>query len=34
MLPDADQLWLDVGGQRYTTELRCAVFSGGTPQYR
>lgn len=27
MLPDADQLWLDVHGRRYTSEVRCAVFS-------
>ncbi|GAB7180211.1 hypothetical protein ATKI12_0042 [Kitasatospora sp. Ki12] len=29
MLPAPDQLWLDVGGGRRTSELRCAVFSGG-----
>ncbi|MEV0430111.1 lantibiotic dehydratase [Micromonospora sp. NPDC050495] len=28
MLPDPEQLWLRVEGRRYTTELRCAVFSG------
>jgi hypothetical protein len=26
MLPDTDCLWLDIGGRRYTSELRCAVF--------
>ncbi|MFF7725522.1 lantibiotic dehydratase [Streptomyces sp. NPDC008001] len=29
MLPSQDQLWLDIGGQRHTSELRCAVFSRG-----
>ncbi|MCQ8773877.1 lantibiotic dehydratase [Streptomyces telluris] len=29
MLPSPDQLWLDIGGQRHTSELRCAVFSRG-----
>jgi hypothetical protein len=28
MLPDHDELWLDISGCRYTSELRCAVFSG------
>ncbi|MGW0811416.1 lantibiotic dehydratase [Nonomuraea sp. NPDC002799] len=27
MLPGPDQLWLDVNGRRYTSELRCAVFA-------
>ncbi|MFF2749411.1 lantibiotic dehydratase [Kitasatospora sp. NPDC058048] len=29
MLPAPDQRWLEVDGQRYTSELRCAVFSAG-----
>lgn len=28
MMPGPEQLWLRVEGRRYTTELRCAVFSG------
>ncbi|MFG1954764.1 lantibiotic dehydratase [Micromonospora sp. NPDC048830] len=31
MLPGPDQRWFAVDGQRYTTELRCAVFSPGRP---
>lgn len=27
MLPSRDQLWLEIDGQRFTSELRCAVFS-------
>ncbi|AKJ15733.1 hypothetical protein ABB07_38505 [Streptomyces incarnatus] len=27
MLPSREQLWLEIGGQRFTSELRCAVFS-------
>ncbi|MFG1954769.1 lantibiotic dehydratase [Micromonospora sp. NPDC048830] len=27
MLPDRDGLWLEVDGEKYTSELRCAVFS-------
>ncbi len=27
MLPDPDQRWLEVDGQRFTSELRCAAFS-------
>lgn len=27
MVPDPEHLWLRVDGRRYTTELRCAVFS-------
>ncbi|NJC70733.1 hypothetical protein HC031_13555 [Planosporangium thailandense] len=27
MLPDPDNLWLHRNGQRFTTEIRCAVFS-------
>ncbi|CAG7613355.1 lantibiotic dehydratase [Actinacidiphila bryophytorum] len=29
MLPAPDRLWLDVGGARHTSELRCALFSRG-----
>ncbi|RGD55438.1 hypothetical protein DR950_39385 [Kitasatospora xanthocidica] len=29
MLPGPDQLWLEADGGRRTSELRCAVFSGG-----
>ncbi|MGW3075379.1 MULTISPECIES: lantibiotic dehydratase [unclassified Kitasatospora] len=29
MLPAPDQRWLEVDGHRYTSELRCAVFSPG-----
>ncbi|MGW1073090.1 lantibiotic dehydratase [Streptomyces sp. NPDC002537] len=32
MLPTPDQRWLHVGGHRYTSELRCAVFSPGRPR--
>ncbi|WP_229402278.1 lantibiotic dehydratase [Micromonospora okii] len=32
MLPAPEERWLDVGGHRYTTELRCAVFSPGRPR--
>ncbi|MFJ2770490.1 lantibiotic dehydratase [Streptomyces sp. NPDC087300] len=32
MLPTPDQRWLRVRGQRYTSELRCAVFSPGGPR--
>ncbi|MBM9508483.1 lantibiotic dehydratase [Actinacidiphila acididurans] len=31
MLPTPDQRWLSVDGRRYTSELRCAVFSPGSP---
>lgn len=27
MLPDPDQRWLEIDGQRFTSELRCAAFS-------
>ncbi|MFJ2770485.1 lantibiotic dehydratase [Streptomyces sp. NPDC087300] len=30
MLPSPDQLWLDIDGERRTSELRCAVFSRGS----
>jgi hypothetical protein len=29
MLPAPDRLWLDAGGARHTSELRCALFSRG-----
>ncbi|MFD5778888.1 lantibiotic dehydratase [Streptomyces sp. NPDC126933] len=32
MLPTPDQRWLSVHGHRYTSELRCAVFSPGSPK--
>ncbi|MEU3030371.1 lantibiotic dehydratase [Streptomyces incarnatus] len=32
MLPTPDQRWLSVHGHRYTSELRCAVFSPGSPR--
>jgi hypothetical protein len=32
MLPAHGERWLEVGGHRYTTELRCAVFSSGRPR--
>ncbi|GHD86855.1 lantibiotic dehydratase [Streptomyces naganishii] len=32
MLPTPDQRWLSVNGHRYTSELRCAVFSSGAPR--
>ncbi|MEU1671145.1 lantibiotic dehydratase [Streptomyces roseifaciens] len=32
MLPAPDRRWLEVGGRRYTSELRCAVFSPGRPR--
>ncbi|MDV9169864.1 lantibiotic dehydratase [Streptomyces sp. W16] len=32
MLPTPDQRWLSVRGRRYTSELRCAVFSPGRPR--
>ncbi|WP_229402283.1 lantibiotic dehydratase [Micromonospora okii] len=30
MLPARNDLWLDLDGERYTSELRCALFSPGT----
>jgi len=30
MLPSPEQLWLEIDGERHTSELRCAVFSRGT----
>jgi hypothetical protein len=30
MLPARSDLWLDLNGERHTSELRCAVFSPGT----
>ena len=30
MLPGPGELWLDIDGAPRTSELRCAVFSGGT----
>ncbi|MFJ6776305.1 hypothetical protein ACIQOV_36010, partial [Kitasatospora sp. NPDC091257] len=27
MLPAPEHLWLDIDGERHTSELRCAVFS-------
>ncbi|MEU3515425.1 lantibiotic dehydratase [Streptomyces sp. NPDC006654] len=32
MLPTPDQRWLSVHGHRYTSELRCAVFSPESPR--
>ncbi|GHF56241.1 hypothetical protein [Streptomyces thermodiastaticus] len=32
MLPTPGQRWLRVRGRRYTSELRCAVFSPGGPR--
>lgn len=29
MLPSPDERWFETGGVRYTTELRCALFSAG-----
>ncbi|MBM9508488.1 lantibiotic dehydratase [Actinacidiphila acididurans] len=30
MLPSPEELWLDIDGERHTSELRCAVFSRGS----
>lgn len=30
MLPSPEQLWLEIDGERHTSELRCAVFSRGS----